>query len=212
MKTELYKQLIEKLKELIHLLDTEPDDYNRYIDNVEPNLRKEISALEKQIEKQPQITGKLYKEVWIKSESDLPKEDGVYFCHYKKYGENSTHFYKNNLARIQRWLTDIDWYLQPIEQIEQPAVQLTDEEIERFATKMTQDPVRWNYLVDGASYARDQIKVSVRDELVKFIEYFEEQATIDTDPNCSIDGDQYLLNWIPDIKDVDGYLNLKQSK
>jgi hypothetical protein len=172
MKTELYKQLIEKLKELINRflkgnLQIHPNDYSDY-----QKLRDEISTLEKQIEKQPQITGKLYKEVWIKSESDLPKEDGVYFCHYKKYGENSTHFYKNNLARIQRWLTDIDWYLQPIEQIEQPAVQLTDEEIERFATKMTQDPVRWNYLVDGASYARDQIKVSVRDELVKFLKWF----------------------------------------
>jgi hypothetical protein len=117
----LYK-LIEKQKEYISFLE----DFEGGIYRIEAhNLRDEISALEKQIEKQPQITGKLYKEVWIKSESDLPKEDGVYFCHYKKYGENSTHFYKNNLARIQRWLTDIDWYLQPIEQIEEESEPVT---------------------------------------------------------------------------------------
>jgi uncharacterized protein YydD (DUF2326 family) len=119
------EQLIEKQKELINRflkgnLQIHPNDYSDY-----QKLRDEISTLEKQIEKQPQITGKLYKEVGIKSESDLPKEDGVYFCHYKKYGENSTHFYKNNLARIQRWLTDIDWYLQPIEQIEEESEPVT---------------------------------------------------------------------------------------
>jgi hypothetical protein len=48
-----------------------------------------------------------------------------------------------------------------------------------------------------------------REELIKFCEYFKEQATKVTDPNCSIDGDQYLLNWIPNIEDVNEYLNSK---
>jgi hypothetical protein len=122
------EQLIEKQKEFIDFLkllnidDTFETEMDRHKYKM---FHLEIDALERLIEKQPQITGKLYKEVWIKSESDLPKEDGVYFCHYKKYGENSTHFYKNNLARIQRWLTDIDWYLQPIEQIEEESEPVT---------------------------------------------------------------------------------------
>jgi hypothetical protein len=154
----------------------------------------------------------LYKKVWIKSEADLPKEDGVYFCYYKKYGENSTHFYKNNLARIQRWLTELDWYLQPIEQIEQPAVQLTDEEISsefdrRLESENSEDRVGFE---EGAKWCRSQSQASLRDELVKFVEYFEKEATENTDPNCSIDGDQYLLNWIPNEENIDEYLKTKQ--
>jgi len=41
-------QLIIKQKELIKLLDTEPDDYNREIDGKESKLRKEIKNLESQ--------------------------------------------------------------------------------------------------------------------------------------------------------------------
>jgi hypothetical protein len=56
-----------------------------------------------------------YQKVIINSEDDLPKEEGVYFVHYKKYGEGATHIYLTNLARKHTWLTEIDWYLQPIE-------------------------------------------------------------------------------------------------
>jgi hypothetical protein len=45
-----YEKLIAKQRELIKLLDTEPDDYNREIDGKESKLRKEIAELEKEIE------------------------------------------------------------------------------------------------------------------------------------------------------------------
>ena len=65
-------------------------------------------------------TGKLYRQVFIESEDDLPKEDGEYFVSYvniecKLYilGFN---FLKTN---IQKWLTEVDWYLLPVEQSQQ---------------------------------------------------------------------------------------------
>lgn len=45
---ETSQLLLKKLKELIELLDTEPDDYNREIDGKESKLRKEIKNLESQ--------------------------------------------------------------------------------------------------------------------------------------------------------------------
>jgi len=53
--------------------------------------------------------------VFIKSEDDLPKKDGVYFVCYKRYKEGSTHYWNTNLARKNTWLTEIDWYLKPVE-------------------------------------------------------------------------------------------------
>jgi hypothetical protein len=41
--------LTKKQRELIKLLDTEPDDYNREIDGKESGLRKEIAKLEEEI-------------------------------------------------------------------------------------------------------------------------------------------------------------------
>ena len=60
----------------------------------------------------------VYKPLFIKSEADLPKEDGYYFCGVKY--ENGAiadleHFNLNDKEIINSWLNDIDWYLQPVE-------------------------------------------------------------------------------------------------
>jgi hypothetical protein len=57
----------------------------------------------------------IYKKVIISSEADLPKEDGEYFIQNKKFGFGSTHYWKVNKAREHTWLTQIDWYLLPVE-------------------------------------------------------------------------------------------------
>jgi hypothetical protein len=194
----------------------------------------------------------LYKKVYIKSEVDLPKEDGVYFCHYKRFGENSTHLFKTNLARKTTWETEIDWYLQPIEQIEQlepvtaeeniiesfcdkhnitketlidvyleylknailsvqPAVQLTDEEIEKqaliYATTIINGHKSWEQIdkhkkklfIFAAKWYRDQIKVSLRDELVKFVKWIIKDQKKPTESDTWISRDT-----------VDEYLKPKQ--
>lgn len=57
----------------------------------------------------------LFEKVFIKSESDLPKIEDVYYIHLKsdnKVVEWCFYVGENN----QEWLKHIDWYLQPIEQ------------------------------------------------------------------------------------------------
>jgi len=69
----------------------------------------------------------LYKKVFIKSEDDLPKEKGYYFVK-KKAPDKRSHGFREydvpidirwsniNFAQgKQDWLSNIDWYLQPIE-------------------------------------------------------------------------------------------------
>jgi len=59
-------------------------------------------------------TGQHYRQVFIESEADLPKEDGEYFIQNKKFGLGSTHYWKINKARENTWLDQIDWYLLPV--------------------------------------------------------------------------------------------------
>ena len=49
----------------------------------------------------------------------------------------------------------------------------------------------------------------LREELVKFVESFEEKATGDIEGVDSIDADQYLMKWIPCEKDIDESLKTK---
>jgi len=54
-----------------------------------------------------------------------------------------------------------------------------------------------------------QPQEKMREELIKFVEDFENNATNDIEGIDSIDANQYLLNWIPCKKDVDDYLKNK---
>jgi len=65
-----------------------------------------------------------YIKVWIKSESDLPKENRPYIVGYKRMdydnGERDGwlgYFVKDNYYK-KLWLRDIDYYLQPISDTE----------------------------------------------------------------------------------------------
>ena len=57
----------------------------------------------------------LYRKVYVKSEADLPKEDGTYICLHKGETKLDIFPYKVNESH---WFVEIDWYLQPIEQSE----------------------------------------------------------------------------------------------
>ena len=76
-----------------------------------------------------------YIKVWIKSESDLPKENRPYIVGYKRMdydnGERDGwlgYFVKDNYYK-KLWLRDIDYYLQPI----------SDTELEAYASARTRD-------------------------------------------------------------------------
>ena len=60
----------------------------------------------------------LFEKVFIKSESDLPKEEGVYFCYHKtgRMSNETFRFDTIDTAWISWWLVNIASYLQPIEQ------------------------------------------------------------------------------------------------
>ena len=70
----------------------------------------------------------LFKKVYIKSEADLPTEDGWYSVFNKRrIGGFGSSYYSQELKEL--WIKDIDWYFQPI--TEQSSVVVTDEEIEK---------------------------------------------------------------------------------
>jgi len=51
-----------------------------------------------------------YYKVEIKSEADLPKEDGIYFVHCKNSGKQTEFSFHENK---EVWPKNIDWYLCP---------------------------------------------------------------------------------------------------
>ena len=78
-----------------------------------------------------------YIKVWIKTESDLPKENRPYIVGYKRMdydnGERDGwlgYFVKDNYYK-KLWLRDIDYYLQPISDTE--LIVPSEEEIEKEA-------------------------------------------------------------------------------
>jgi hypothetical protein len=65
----------------------------------------------------------LFEKIYIKTESDLPKEDGFYFCWLKGDKDDGTIHYReftfyntDDWHNEDMWLKDIDWYLRPVEQ------------------------------------------------------------------------------------------------
>lgn len=90
---------------------------------------KEISSLLKG-------EGEYYQKVYIKSDTDLPK-DGLYIAHYKMYKTDSpagtilSQYDHLNSHKKQNWLERIDWYLQPVSL---PDKELTVEIIKYNAT------------------------------------------------------------------------------
>jgi hypothetical protein len=59
----------------------------------------------------------IIRKIYIKSEADLPKEPEKYFVKFKNGTRTTANFTSGNV-RIEWWLENIDWYLQPDEQPE----------------------------------------------------------------------------------------------
>lgn len=58
---------------------------------------------------------KIYIERKIESAENLPKEAGIYICHYAKTSQLTEYHYIGLESNIQFWLNHIDWYFEPIE-------------------------------------------------------------------------------------------------
>lgn len=96
------------------------------------------------------MTPKTFIQVFIKSEADLPKEEGRYFVNIRHLDEGDTkrlyRFAKTPLT-IDEWLEDIDWYLQPL-----PDKSKTAEAIEDFITSKiakTLNPKGWEVIMSA---------------------------------------------------------------
>lgn len=63
-----------------------------------------------------------FKKVFIKSESDLPKESKDYFVGYKNGGIATVHWHNN----IKSWLAFNDWYLLPLESSQKEPAEVSD--------------------------------------------------------------------------------------
>jgi hypothetical protein len=60
----------------------------------------------------------LYRKVYIKSEADLPKESGLYWCEITESCRGSFHFNLDDKDDIDFYIGNVMFYLQPIEQSE----------------------------------------------------------------------------------------------
>jgi len=65
------------------------------------------------LEQQP--AKELFEKVYIRSEEDLPKEDGMYFINIKGKGIGINVCRFEVKLDIQNWMSNIDWYLRPLE-------------------------------------------------------------------------------------------------
>ena len=110
------KEIIEKYKEItvhVGLAGTYSKKYN-IVKALKKSgcpecikLADELSVLEKQLE------GKeWYEKIYIKSEKDLPKKEGLYFVNFKG-GWMDTEYYRKT-GGIVDWMDEFDWYLKPI--------------------------------------------------------------------------------------------------
>lgn len=76
-------------------------------------LESELSALQSNVKT---TSDELYKKIYIKSESDLPKDNADYVC--KVAGNEKTYVFDGQI--IRDYGLSIDWYLHPLQTEEQP--------------------------------------------------------------------------------------------
>lgn len=110
----------------------------------------------------------LFEKVYIKSEDDLPKETGRYFC-YDNYTEIITALiyepsYKDDK---ENWLKHIDWWLRPVEQkkLDVPSTKERFEASVNYSSYQSMpdgepdfDTEKATIFDDGAAWAIDEIK------------------------------------------------------
>jgi type IV secretory pathway TrbF-like protein len=100
----------------------------------------------------------LYRKIHIKSEADLPKEEGDYFVHVIKTGIDIMEWNISNYpddTKLQNvdWLNTYDWYLQPIEISDADIEAWAEEEIP-FTSSSTLNVQRMRW-IQGAKSMRD---------------------------------------------------------
>jgi hypothetical protein len=78
----------------------------------------------------------LYRKVYIKDASGLPKKDAKYIIRNKHSGNLVRYYYYDNDECTQRWLQKVDWYLQPIEQ--DPQQKTIDQKCHKIYDKVTE--------------------------------------------------------------------------
>ena len=142
---------------------------------------------------------KHYIQVWIESEDDLPKKEGIYFCYDKNLIMPLCLVFDNSEIDRHEWLNGIDWYLQPDSHPKGP----TDEEMIKAASKnfikfpkenQKESQGKFNMAIRrgffyGAKWARDQMQGNLREELINFAQQF--YADEET---CKSNVDEYLTN------------------
>lgn len=63
---------------------------------------------------------KRFVQVFIKTEANLPKEEGNYLAFMRNPNEvTNIHIFPDNKDSRKRWMEDIDWYLQPQPEVTQ---------------------------------------------------------------------------------------------
>lgn len=94
---------------------------------------EEINLIIKVLESEQIEEVETFRKVYIKSESDLPKEDGDYIV---KYNDGSIETFPFKLDEAH-WFTHIDWYLLPVSSLQssEPENNKTDEEIGQMANE-----------------------------------------------------------------------------
>ncbi len=102
-----------------------------------------------------------YKKVYIKSEDDLPKEEGEYMCHLKTRCIVVKPF--SNTGGVfspSWWISRVDWYLQPISLPE--ITGLSKDEIWSMAydiyNKASYHDEKIEAFCEGAEYAKRKMK------------------------------------------------------
>ena len=124
------------MKTLQEQIITKQDEYIAYLKNqcrltslsVE-RYESELSALKAQAEQVKATNRELFEKVYIRSESDLPKEDDAYFVQYKDHQIGAELFSVSGHQKgIQfDWIGLIDWYLRPVEAEQPPNNRLQSE-------------------------------------------------------------------------------------
>jgi len=101
----------------------------------------------------------MYKKVYIKSEADLPTEDGDYFGMERGSIESfmsvmsfiSDWEFKNR----DYWMSYVEWYLQPIPAVNEP--EITDGEIEKWARENSGSVSATINKILGAKWMRNKL-------------------------------------------------------
>jgi hypothetical protein len=135
----------------------------------------------------------LYEKVYIKTEEDLPKKDGIYWSQITEALQGSFHFNPDDKDDIDFFMGNVTFYLQPIPENESQ-VMPTDEEMKRAI----------HHLI--VNYWNEEIKAT--EKIFKlFKSHLQTQSEI-TDEDI----EKWAENEIANIKMMKGYNIYSQDK